>query len=91
MNSSEHNLRGSEETANEIEGEDWKTVTKTKINRAKTQADRTPNKPVELSSKIDLDLNKDNVQKVKALVDRKVKSLIIIRGISGSGKSTLAR
>lgn len=95
MNSFEHNLKESEENKNEMEGEDWKTVTKTS-SRQKTKSDQkqtSPNKPVELSSnsKIDLDLNKDNVQKVKALVDRKVKSLIIIRGISGSGKSTLAR
>ncbi len=96
MNSPEPNLKESDENKNEIEGEgeDWKTVTKTSRAKAKSDQKQTsPNKPVEVSSnaKIDLEINKENVQKVKALVDRRVKSLIIVRGISGSGKSTLAR
>ena len=96
MNLAENNFKESETNTNDMEEEDWKTVTKT--NRAKKKSDQKPNSPnktVELgsnpNSKIDLDINKDNVQKVKTLVDRKIKSLIIIRGISGSGKSTLAR
>jgi excinuclease UvrABC ATPase subunit len=94
MNSPEPNLKESDANKNEIEAEDWKTVTKTSRTKAKSDQKQTsPNKPVEVSSntKIDLDINKENVQKVKALVDRRVKSLIIVRGISGSGKSTLAR